>query len=155
VSFTLTSPVTGAPQTSLTSPTYTLTADNAPDNNGKQNAITAAGGTQVGVTTHSVASPFTVTFTRPKFFKFLGKPNPTTGLIRDVPRNTYKFITRKGVTPYASQPYVNMQITTIIDVPAGSDTYDAPNVRAALSAHLGALWQQSSGAGDTVVSGIV
>lgn len=155
MTFTVTSPITGAAQTGFTSPTYTLTADNAPDNNGKQNAVTAVGGTQVGVTSHSVASPFTQTFTRPKFFKYLGKPNPTTGLIKDVPRNTYKFITRKGVTPYADQPYVNMQITTIIDVPAGSDTYDAPNVRAALSAHIGALWQQPAGAGDTIVNGIV
>jgi hypothetical protein len=48
-----------------------------------------------------------------------------------------------------------MQITTIIDVPAGSDTADAANVRAALSAHIGALSQQSAGIGDTGVTGIV
>lgn len=59
MSFTLTSPITGAAQTGFTSPTYTLTSDLAPDNNGKQVAVTALGGTQVGVTTHSVAAPFT------------------------------------------------------------------------------------------------
>lgn len=153
--FTLTSPITGAAQTGFTTPTYTLTADLAPDNNGKQNAITALGGTQAGVTTHSVAAPFTVTFVRPKVFRFLGKPNPTTGLVKDVPRNTFKLITRKGVTPLAGQPFANMQITTVIDVPAGSDTYDPANLRAALSAHIGALSQQSAGAGDSIVTGII
>jgi hypothetical protein len=155
MSFTLTSPVTGAAQTGFTSPTYTLTTDNAPDNNGKQVAVTAVGGTQTGVTTHSVASPFTVTFVRPKVFRYLGKPNPTTGLVKDVPRNSFKLITRKGVLPLAAQPYATLQITTIIDVPAGSDTADPANIRAALSAHIGALSQQSAGAGDTCVTGII
>jgi hypothetical protein len=153
--FTLTTPITGAAQTGLTAPTYTLISDLAPDNNGRQVAVSALGGTQAGVTVHSVASPFTITFTRPRVFKQLGKPNPTTGLIKDVPRNTFKLITRKGVTPLASQPFVNLQITTIVDVPAGSDTYDSANIRAALSAHIGALSQQSAGAGDTLVNGVV
>lgn len=155
MSFTLTSPITGAAQTGFTSPTYTLTSDLAPDNNGKQVAVTALGGTQVGVTTHIVAAPFTNTFVRPKVFRNLGKPNPTTGVIKDVPRNTFKCITRKGVTPLAGQPFVNLQITTIFDVPAGCDTADPANVRAAISAHIGALSQQSAGAGDTLVSGII
>lgn len=150
-----TSPVTGAAQTGFTSPTYTFVADTAPDNNGKQNAITAAGGTQVGVTLHSVASPFTSTFVRPKVFKNLGKPNPVTGLVSSVPRNTYKHITRKGVLPLTGQPFATMMITTIIEVPAGADTVDAANVRAALSAHIGLLYQQSAGIGDTGVSGIM
>jgi len=155
MTYTVSSPVTGAAQTGLTSPTYTLTSDLAPDNNGKQVAVTALGGTQTGVTTHSVAAPFTHTFIRPKVFRNLGKPNPTTGVIKDVPRNTFKCITRKGVTPLAGQPFANLQITTIIDVPAGSDTADAANIRAALSMHFGAMSQQSAGAGDSVVSGII
>ncbi len=155
MSFALTSPITGQAQTGLTSPTYTHVTDSAPDITGKQVAVTALGGTQVGVTTHSMSSPFTITFFRPKVFRFLGKPNPTTGLIKDVPRNSFKLITRKGVLPLAGQPFANMQITTTIDLPAGSDTADAANVRAALSAHFGALVQQSAGVGDTAVSGVV
>lgn len=155
MTITVTSPITGAAQTGLTAPTYTLTADLAPDNNGKQNAVTGLGGTQATVTTHSVASPFTITATRPKVMRYLGKPNPVTGLVKDVPRNTYKLITRKGVTVLAGQPYQNLQITTVIDVPAGSDTVDPANVRAALSAHIGALSQQSAGVGDSAVSGII
>jgi hypothetical protein len=155
MSWSLTSPITGAAQTGFTSPTYTHIADVAPDVNGKQVAVSALGGTQAGVTAHSVASPFTITFVRPKVFRVLGKPNPTTGLIKDVPRNTYKTITRKGVLPLTGQPYANMQITTIIEVPAGSDTTDPSNIRAALSAHIGALSQQSAGVGDTTISGVI
>lgn len=155
MAFTLTSPITGAAQTGLTSPTYTHVTDSAPDITGKQVAVTALGGTQTGVTAHSMASPFTLTIFRPKVFRYLGKPNPTTGLIKDVPRNTFKFITRKGVLPLAGQPYANMQITTTIDLPAGSDLADPANVRAALSAHIGSLNQQSAGLGDTSVSGVV
>jgi len=155
MTFALTSPVTGGAQTGLTSPTHSYTVDLAPDNNGKQYAVTALGGTQTGATLHSVASPFTVTMVRPRVFRSLGKPNPTTGLIRDVPRNTYKLLTRKGVLPLAGQPYTTMLIATVIDVPAGADTADPVNIRTGLSAHFGALIQQSAGIGDTVVSGIL
>jgi hypothetical protein len=155
MSFTLTSPITGAAQTGLTNPTYTLTTDTAPDSNGKQVAVTALGGTQTGVTTHSVASPFTINFVRPKVFRVLGKPNPTTGVVKDVPRNSYKLITRKGVLPLAGRAYATMQVTTIIDVPAGSDLASPAEIRAALSAHIGALSQQSAGAGDSCVTGII
>lgn len=149
-----TSPVTGAAQTGFTSPTYTITADTAPDSNGKQHAVTAIGGTQAGVDVSSVSRPFTATFVKPKTLRVLGSANPVTGIISNVPRNTYKLITRKGVTPLAGQPSQTMLITTIIEVPAGSDTADASNVRAALSLHIGLLSQQSAGIGDTGTSGI-
>lgn len=155
MSWNPTSPITGAAQTGLTSPTYTHVADVAPDVNGKQVAVSALGGTQTGVTAHSVASPFTITFVRPKAYKVLGKTNPVTGLLPAVPMNSYKVITRKGVIPLAGQPFKTMLITTTVDVPAGADTADPANVRAALSAHFGALAQQSAGVGDTGVSGVM
>lgn len=155
MSINITSPITGLSQTGLTSPTYTLTPDIAPDNNGKQVAVTALGGTQTGVNPHSVAAPFTITVVRPKVLKGLGQPNPVTGSVKNVPRNTYKAITRKGVLPLAGQPYATMLITTTIDVPAGADLADPINIRAALSAHFGAISQQSAGFGDTAVSGVL
>jgi hypothetical protein len=156
MSISVTSPITGAAQTGFTSPTYTVVADTAPAGNpGKQSAVTALGGTQAGVTVHSVASPFTINFTRPSTLRVLGSPNPVTGVISVVPSNTYKCITRKGVTPLAGQPMKVMNITTQVDVPAGADTSDAPNVRAAFSAHIGALNQQSAGFGDMSISGIL
>lgn len=155
MTFALSSPVTGAAQTGLTTPTYTIVADTPPSAQGKQYAVTALGGTQTGVTISSVSSPFTSSMFRPKDFQSLGKPNPVTGLIARVPRNTYKVITRKGVTPLAGQPIQNMVITTMIEVPAGSDVADSANVRAALSLHLGSLAQASAGIGDTVVQGVL
>lgn len=155
MTWSVSSPITGAAQTGFTSPTYTHIADVAPDINGKQVAVSALGGTQTGATVHSVASPFTITFTRPKTYKVLGKTNPVTGLLPNVPKNQYSVITRKGVIPLAGQPFVSLLIRTTIEVPAGADTADAANIRAALSAHIGALSQQSAGVGDTTVSGVI
>jgi hypothetical protein len=155
MAFSLTSPITGGAQTGFTSPTYTHGTDMAPDVNGKQVAVSALGGTQAGVTVHSVSSPFTVTIVRPKSFKSLAPVVPGTGLLPSVPKNSWKIIVRKGVTPLAGQPPSVMLIKIELDVPAGSDTADAPNIRAAISAAIGALNQQSAGLGDTVVSGVV
>lgn len=156
MSIAWTSPITGAAQTGFTSPTYTTIPDTAPSGNpGKQVAVSALGGTQAGVTVHSVASPFTLNYTRPANLRVLANPNPVTGVIAQVPTNTYKLITRKGVLPLAGQPMKVMTVTTTVDVPAGSDTADAANVRAALSAHIGGLSQQSAGFGDLLSNGVL
>lgn len=149
----ITTPITGAAQTGLTSPTYTNVSMAGPDANVKQVAVTALGGTQTGVDVHSVARPFTISFWWPKVLRVLPFLS-SNGQLASVPMNVYKVITRKGVTPLAGQPSKTMLITTSIEVPAGADTADAPNVRAALSAHIGTLSQQSAGIGDTGVSGV-
>lgn len=155
MSFNPSSPVTGGAQTGLTSPTYTLSADTAPSASGKQLAVTTLGGTQTGVTTHSVSSPFTVTMFRPATYRTLGQPNPITGRIASVPNNVYSLITRKGVVPLAGQAIVNCVLETRLAIPAGSDLADPLSVKAALSQHIGVLWQQSAGIGDTVITGIL
>jgi hypothetical protein len=148
--------ITGGAQTGFTTPGYTVTTDTAPPGNpGKQVAVTALTGTQVGVTPHSVASPFTLNATRPASLKVLGNPNPVTGVITVIPTNTYKLITRKGVLPLTGQAFKVMNITTTIDVPAGADTQDPANVKAGISAHVGGLNQQSAGFGDMTISGIL
>jgi hypothetical protein len=81
--------------------------------------------------------------------------NPVTGVLRNVPNNSYSVITRKGVLPLAGQAFKTMIIRTIVDCPAGADTADPLSVRAALSAHFGALSQASAGVGDTVVNGVL
>jgi hypothetical protein len=106
------------------------------------------------VTVHSVASPFTVTIVRPKVFKTLGPVVPNTGLVARVPKNSWKIIVRKGVTPLAGQPASVMVVKCELDIPAGADTADAANIRGAISALIGALNQQSAGLGDTLVSGV-
>lgn len=155
MAFSPSSPVTGGAQSGLTSPTYTLTADTPPAPNGKQFAVTALGGTQTGVDSHSVARPFTLTMFKPLVARALGVINSVTGRLSNVPINTYTVITRKGVTPLAGQPSVNLVIETQIRCPAGADIADSANVKAAMSLHLGAVWQQSSGIGDTTITGIL
>jgi hypothetical protein len=149
----VTSPITGSAQTGFTSPTYTLTAMAAPDVNAKQNAVTALGGTQTGATSHSVQSPFTLAFWYPKVLRTLNFVLGSTTQ-PEVPKNVYKWITRKGVTVHASLPIVTALVTTTVEVPAGADTVDPANLRAMLSAHVGGLNQFSAGLGDTAASGV-
>lgn len=151
----VTSPITGAAQTGFTSPTYTLTSDVAPGSNGKQVAVTALGGTQTGASVHSVASPFTLTFTRPVSLKVPNVPNPVTGVVTPNGSNTYKLITRKGAVPLAGQAARIVNITTSMDIPTGVDLASPSEVRAAISAHIGYLSQVSAGLGDTTTSGIM
>lgn len=155
MAFVPSSPLTGASQTGLTSPTYTHVEDTSPLARAVQRAVTALGGTQTGVTTHSVSSPFTITIELPANFKQVGPVNPVTGKIGFQPRNTAKVRTRKGVTPLAGQATQTMVIETKISVPAGADLADAANIRAALSAHIGALWDQSDETGDASILGLI
>lgn len=154
MSFAPSTPVTGGAQTGLTSPTYTISVDVAPDTNGKQYAVTALGGTQTGVTMHTVSSPFTLTYTRPKVLKGLPALG-NNGQYPNVPMNTHKVLIRKGVIPAAGQPARVLQISISLEIPAGAETYDSANVRAAMSAAVGLLNQQSGGIGDTLVTGVM
>lgn len=152
----VTTPVTGAPQSGFTTPAFVVTADVPPPGNpGEQVAVTGLTGTMVGVTTHSVASPFTSNITRPANPRVLGLPNPVTGAVKDVPLNTYTIVTRKGVTVLAGQPIRTMVAKTVVEVPAGADLADPANVRACLSMHFGVIAQQSSGFGDLTINAIL
>jgi hypothetical protein len=156
MSFTLTTPVTGGAQTGFTTPTYTIAADTPPTSAGKQYAVTALGGTQAGVDTSSSPSkPFTVTLERPASLKSLGVVDPVTGVLRNVPNNTYKIRVRKGVVPLAGQSPRVLQALVTIDVPAGSDIADAANIRAAMSLLIGAINSISASIGDTLVTGVI
>lgn len=155
MSFAPASPVTGAAVTGLTTPTYTIVTDVAPNVNGKQYAVTALGGTQTGVDVNTVSKPFSVTFFRPAVLRTLPQANPVTGIIKNVPVNTYKLITRKGALPSASQTAMVARITTIIEVPAGTDTYEPEEIRAMISAHFGVGWAQADGISQTVLTGVL
>lgn len=155
MAFTPTSPITGSAQTGLTSPTYTIVTDSNPDVHGKQVYVSALGGTQSGVLAHSVAAPFTLSMFKPKTLKVLAPVNPVTGVLRNVPVNTYKVITRKGVLPLAGQSYKTAVINTHLEIPAGSDLADPLSLRAAISAHIGLLTQLSNELGNTVTTGTI
>lgn len=152
----LTTPVTGGPQTGLTSPTYTVALDTAPSNSGKQYAVTALGGTQAGVTVHSPANPFTITIVKPPIWKMAPVPNPTTGMVKEAPKNKIKILVRKGA-PVITGTSPQLMIANLeIAVPAGAETVSPQEVRAALSLLFGAAYTQlSAGVGDLAVTGIM
>lgn len=155
MSFNPASPVTGATVPGFTTPTYTISSDTPPDVNAKQYAVTALGGTQAGVTINTVSKPFSITMFRPKVLRGLPAANPATGVVKSVPVNQYKIVTRKGAVPLTNQAAQNMIITTTIAVPAGTDTFEPAELKAALSAHFGVLSAQSSGIADTIVTGVL
>lgn len=155
MAFVPTSPITGSAQSGLTAPTFTIVADSNPDTNGKQVYVSALGGTQTGVLAHSVAAPFTMSMFRPKTLKVLQPVNPVTGVLRNVPMNTYKVYTRKGVLPLAGQSYKTAWMSSTLEIPAGSDLADALSLRAMISAHIGLLTQLSNELGTSVVTGTI
>lgn len=147
------SPVTGATMPGFTSPTYTLIDDQAPANQ-RRWIISALGGTQVGATAHTASQQFAIEVERPAVIRQLGAI-PLTGQLQNVPVNKYKIRTLKGVIPAANQLPRGMIIRTEVVIPAGSETYDAANVKAAIAAHLGALYAQSSGLWNTAATGVI
>ncbi|DAD50190.1 TPA_asm: coat protein [ssRNA phage Gerhypos.3_27] len=152
----LTSPVTGAAQSGLTSPTYTLSVDVAPDTNGRQYAVTALGGTQTNVLTNTPGTPFTITIVRPKAFKTLGARS-SIGLNSSFPRNNWKVIVRKSVLvdTYGQNPSQVAVATLDIAVPAGVETADVASMRAMLSLLIGSLNQFSASFGDSLATGVM
>jgi len=117
--------------------------------------VTAVGGTQTGVDVHSVSKPFTVSFFKPANLNTLPQANVSTGVIKNIRNNVYKLITRKGAAPAANQAPIVAILKTEMSIPAGTDTYEPEEIRAAISAHIGVLSQISAGIGDTAVTGIM
>lgn len=155
MSFAPVSPVVGASVTGLASPTYTIVQDVAPNINGKQYAVSALGGTQTNVEVNSVSKPFTLAFFRPPVLRTLPQANPVTGVIKNVPLNVYKCIVRKGAAPAANQSIMVPKITMIIEVPAGTDTYEPEDIRALISSAAGLFWAQADGISQTVLTGVL
>lgn len=144
----LTSPVTGGAQTGLTSPTYTHVVDSTAGNS-KQFAVTALGGTQVGVEIHAIDNPFTITIYRPSKFKTVAADGENA-------RNYYSVLVRKGVVVNGSLATRKIALFRgQIEVPAGAESADPESIRAMLSLAIGAMQQLSAGLGDTAVTGIM
>lgn len=137
----------------FTSPTFTSVASAVTFPNGKMYTVTAKGGTQPGtVDVHSASRPFSVLVSRPANVRGLPAVNAN-GVLPNVPVNTYGVNTRKGVTPLAGQAAALASIKTQVNVPAGADLADPANLRAMISAHIGALQQMSAEIGETALTG--
>lgn len=155
MAFSLSGAVTGATVSGLTSPTHTWTQDSVTPPNMKQYVCTTLGGTQTDASTHSVASPFLVSLTKPSVFKPLSMVNPVTGRLTSVPRNVWKMILLKGATPLAGQATVPIMIRTEFVIPSGVDSADPNEIRSLLSAYGGVLWNQAGGLADSFILGII
>lgn len=156
MAFVPTSPLNGAPLASagFTAPVFTFLTDSNPDQNGKQVYVSAVSGTGAAVP-HNVARPFTMSMFRPKVLKTLAPVNPVTGVLRAIPMNTYKVITRKGLLPLAGQSYKTGWISTNLEVPAGTEAADTPNLAAMISAHIGLLTQLADEINITAKTGTI
>ena len=149
--FAPSSPVTGGPQTGLTSPTYTLVADYAPASHGKQYYVSALGGTQTGVEVNSLSNPFTTTFFKVAAPKALPPVNASGGL-QSVPKNVFKWNVRKGLEVLSGQPRQVGLFELSMSIPAGADVQDPESMRAALSLLFGIAWAESANIGTTLVT---
>jgi hypothetical protein len=139
----------------FTSPTFTAVASSTTFPNGKGYVVTAKAGTQPGaVDVHSASRPFSLLASRPANVRTLPALNAS-GVLPNVPVNTYSLNSRKGVTVLSGQASVNASMKTQINVPAGSDLADPSNLRAMISAHIGALQQMSAEIGETSLTGEV
>lgn len=154
MALTPSSPVTGGAQTGFTSPTYTLVIDSKPDNFSNQWYVSAIGGTQAGVNIHTATAPFTLKISRPQSIRKL----PAFGVgqvVTNVPRNKYTVEVRHAALPAAGQPTQDVQAMATLSIPAGSETADIANVRAAISLLVGTLSQLSAELGNTAQSGAI
>ncbi len=147
------SPIVGATTfTSLTNPTYTIAADQAPDVNGKAYVVTTLGGTQTGVEVSSSSNPFTLLFTRPKVLRTLPALQAN-GQLANVPNNVWVVSAKKGVDVLSGQPKRLMTGRLEISVPAGADVADPETIRAMICALAGALWESGNDLADSIVQG--
>jgi hypothetical protein len=145
---------TGQSQTGLTSPTYTYVADLAPDISSRQYVVTALGGTQTNVRVSTSGDPFTLLIRRDKSYKTLPPPNPVTGAYPNVPLNKTELLFRKGLKIDSAGTIRVGNLRIIAELPAGSETSDAVNVRAMLSWALGLLDEESADFGDSLIAGV-
>lgn len=137
--------VTGSAITGLTSPTVTWTADGQTPSY-KRFVATALGGTQTGVSVHTVSAPFACEFSRPASLKVL--PQPISGRYVNIPKNRYTIRLRKGAQVVAGV-YSTIDADINIAVPAGAETNDTQAWAAFCSALGGLVSNQIAGLFDT------
>lgn len=152
MSIALSSPVTGAAITGLTSPTYTVVPDSVPGVT-KSWYVSALGGTQTGVTPHSIASPFTISWKNPVSLVSPGVVDASGVLRSPIRRNRYELIVRKGGVPVSGQAARLSVVRVQFEVEAGVETNDPSQILAMLFAAFGATTQLLPGIKDTLTTG--
>jgi hypothetical protein len=146
--------ITGGAQTNLTTPTYTLASDLAPDAASRAYVVTALGGTQTNVRSSTAGDPFTALIRRGRYQSIPPK-NPVTGAYGNVPLNRIEVLCQKGVYIDSSNTLRTARIRVIAELPAGCEAADPANVRALASFTIGLLSEESQDYGDTLITGIL
>lgn len=155
MSLTITGTIAGTAVTSAASPVFTATEDTSAGPNFRRWYITTVASAN-GASAHSVSSPFYIELHRPAVFK----PQPiydqtgTRIVSGPIGRNTYKIRIVKGVATSTSTPSI-LLFEGAFQVPAGSDTADAPNVRVVLSLLGGLINEDSANLAETFVTGLL
>lgn len=146
--------ITGATQSAFTTPTYTLAEDNLrPEPNTRQFVVTALGGTQTGVRAHTAGDPFS-TLVRKGPYKPTPTPNPVTGAYGQIPLNRVELLTRKGMKIDAAGTIRVGNLRVILELPAGSESNDAVNIKALICYAFGLLNEESQDYADSAIAGI-
>lgn len=151
MSITLTGSVTGSAVTGLTSPTFTLAADTAPESNGKQGLVSALGGTQSSVQAHTLSMPFTLMYAKPRVFN-----SNQNVLGSKVQMNKHTLIARKGLLCDTSStvPKIGL-IRTSFEIPVGAETNDTNSVKSMISAYAGWLHTHVDEVATAITSGSI
>lgn len=137
----LTGPTAAITAGGLTAATYTFVADMATDLRSKAFVVSAAGGTQVGVNTHTVDAPKQFIVKKPAQFLQPSAYNVTTGRYGKVPKNVTRVIGRGSANVAAGQSEL-IPMTLDIGIPAGAFSYDRPNVEASVLMFIAGLYDQ-------------
>lgn len=128
----ITTTVTGLAIGGLTAPTYTLTADSA-QNNSRQSIVTALGGTQTGVHTHSPSNPFSINVTKPQNAAAYPRLTSNGTKVGKTGRNRYTTLIRMGTVPIVGQPTEISDIRIEENIVSGAEVNDTANLAAMYS----------------------
>lgn len=110
------------PVGSLTSPTFTVSADGQGQYQDR-GIVTTLGGTQTNGRVHTISDPFAITWKVPQNPKSVGVPDAN-GVLRSQPKNSYHGKIIKGMIPLAGQAPQIGTCDISLQVPAGCEKAD-------------------------------
>jgi CRP-like cAMP-binding protein len=87
-------------------------------------------------------------------YKTLPPQNPVNGSYGNVPLNKTELLFRKGLKIDSAGTIRVGALRVIAELPAGSESNDAINIRALLSFALGTLAEESADYGDSLIAGV-
>lgn len=135
----ISSPVTGAAVTGLTSPAFTLVGVNS-DYRTRKYYVSQLGGTQPGVVPHNIAKPFTIEVQRPATIKYpSASVLDTVGNISTVPKNRFDVKTEKGIDVNAAGGVGVSYAGAYASIPVNGTVQDLMSIKSQLSLTVGTL----------------